>query len=107
MRENPNEERLVKKVEREKRIVALMIELYCRKIEGNNTLCQECLDLIEYAHNRLNRCKFADNKPACKKCIVHCYSPIKREKIRLVMRTIGPRMILYRPIEAIRHLLGG
>lgn len=96
----------MRRTEREKRTVALMIELYCKKIEKNDTLCQECCELIKYAHARLDRCKFGDKKPSCKKCSVHCYSQTKREKIRLVMRTIGPRMIFYRPIAAIRHLLG-
>ena len=43
---------------------------------------------------------------ACKNCPVHCYKPEMREQIRIVMRWAGPRMLFYKPIAAIKHLLG-
>ena len=36
---------------------------------------------------------------------LHCYKPDMRERMRKVMRWAGPRMILYDPIEAIKHLI--
>lgn len=54
---------------------------------------------------RLDRCKFGNEKPTCKKCPIHCYKPDMREKMRAVMRWAGPRMMLYHPKEAIRHLI--
>lgn len=92
------------KIEREKRVVEFMIRLYCKKKEGNESLCEDCTELLNYAHNSLNRCKFGNNKTSCKKCPIHCYKADMREKIRTVMRYSGPRMILYSPIEAIKHL---
>ena len=92
------------RIEEEKHIVELMIRLYCRKHEGNDELCEECRSLLEYSHARLSHCKFGEEKPTCKKCPVHCYKPEKREKIRQVMRWSGPRMMLYHPIIAIKHL---
>ena len=83
-----------------------MINLYCRKKEGNKKLCPECRELEEYANKRLSSCKYGNAKTSCKKCPTHCYRKDMREKIREVMRFSGPRMILYSPIEAIRHLLG-
>ena len=91
-------------IERERRTVSLMIRLYCRKKEGNKTLCCDCTALEEYAHKRLSGCKYGEQKTSCKKCPTHCYKMDMREKIREVMRFSGPRMILHYPIEAIRHL---
>ena len=39
------------------------------------------------------------------KCPVHCYRPEMKERIRMVMRWSGPRMIIYHPIAAIKHLM--
>lgn len=91
------------RIEKEKRIVGLMIGLYCRKAEGNKELCADCRSLIAYAHARLDRCPFKDKKKACKRCAVHCYSPEMRQKIGKVMRFAGPRMLLYEPLEVLRH----
>lgn len=93
------------RIAKEKRIVELMIRLYCRKKEMNTTLCTDCEELLHYAHTRLDRCPFGEKKSSCKKCTVHCYKPAMREKMRKVMRFSGPRMILYVPWEAIKHLL--
>lgn len=82
-----------------------MIRLYCLKKEKNKKLCTDCTELLNYAHARLTHCVFGDNKGACKKCAVHCYKPKMRNKIREVMRFSGPRMIIYSPLTAIRHLL--
>ena len=46
------------RVEREKKIVEKMIRLYCRKKEGNKTLCPTCAELLEYARARLEHCPF-------------------------------------------------
>lgn len=92
------------KIEKEKRIVELMISLYCRKKEGNSELCSSCRDLIDYSVRRLDHCRFGEEKGSCRQCNVHCYSPHMRARIREVMRFSGPRMLLYEPIEAIKHL---
>ncbi|WP_302956616.1 nitrous oxide-stimulated promoter family protein [Prevotella sp.] len=46
-----------------------------------------------------------DNKPTCRLCKVHCYKPEKREQIRQIMRYAGPRMLLYYPADAIKHMI--
>ncbi len=92
------------RIEREKRTVALMIALYCRKKEQNSQLCKECRELQAYAFARLERCPFGEAKSSCKRCAVHCYRSEMREQIRKVMRFSGPRMIFYHPLLAIRHL---
>lgn len=81
-----------------------MIHLYCRKNHKDKELCQECLDLYEYAKMRIEKCPFMETKTFCSQCKVHCYKKDKREQIRKVMRFSGPRMLVYHPIMAIRHL---
>ena len=93
------------RIESEKKTVGMMIRLYCRRYEGNKELCQDCSQLLSYAEDRLDRCKFGNEKPTCKKCPIHCYKPDMREKMRAVMRWAGPRMMIYHPIEAIKHLM--
>lgn len=93
-----------KRLELEKETVGQMIRLYCRRKEGNRELCPQCRELLEYAHARLSHCRFGEGKPTCRLCPVHCYKPEMKERMRLVMRYAGPRMLLYHPMAALRHL---
>lgn len=93
------------RIAHEKKVVELMIRLYCRKKEKHTTLCSDCEELLQYAHVRLDRCPFNEKKKACKQCTIHCYKPEMRKRMQLVMRFSGPRMILYAPWTVIRHLL--
>lgn len=95
-----------RRIDSEKRVISRMIRLYCQRKLGLESLTEEYRALESYAHRRLDGCKFGDAKPACKRCKIHCYRPDMRDKIRAIMRWAGPRMILYDPIAAIRHLLG-
>ena len=92
------------RIENEKKTVEQMIRLYCRLKEGNRTLCPDCQALLEYAHKRLNHCKFGERKSTCRKCPVHCYKPDMRDRMKEVMRFAGPRMMIYHPLEALKHL---
>lgn len=92
-------------IEKERKTVQTMIKIYCKKFHGyKSELCNECLELLEYAEERLKNCRFGKNKPTCKKCPIHCYKPTMRERIQEVMRYSGPRMIYLHPIMGIRHL---
>lgn len=93
------------RIEEEKRTVELMVRMYCWQKEGNAQLCPHCEELLQYAFARLSHCPFAERKKTCKKCTVHCYRPEMRERMREVMRFSGPRMLLYHPWMAIKHLL--
>lgn len=84
----------------------MMIELYCRKVEKNTSLCPSCRLLQDYAIARLDHCRFGNSKPACKSCKTHCYKPEMRAKIRIVMCTIGPRLFFYAPRAFFLHLIG-
>ena len=102
------------KREREKEMVSDMILLYCQKQHSSirkasglkkTDLCPECTELEDYARMRSDKCPFMETKTFCSNCKVHCYKKDMRERIRLVMRFSGPRMIFYHPVMAIRHLI--
>lgn len=93
------------RIEREKKTVRHMIELWCRHRHGSGNLCEECRELLDYSITRLDRCKFGEDKTKCHKCPVHCYRNDMREKIRKVMRYIGPRMFFHHPMETMRFIL--
>ena len=93
------------RIENEKAVVAKMIRLYYRRKLGLLEPSTEEMELLSYAEQRLTRCKFGEQKPACKRCPIHCYRSDMRAKIREVMRWAGPRMIIYDPVAAIKHLL--
>ncbi len=94
-------------IKRESKTVKVMIELYCHKHHSSNGLCPECLYLIEYAQQCLEKCPFQEGKTTCAKCPVHCYSPDMREKNRAIMRYSGPRMLYRHPIAAVWHMIDG
>lgn len=88
------------KLEQERKIVSLMIKLYYKKHPNE----QEEKELLTYVYLRLSKCPFKDNKTFCSNCKVHCYKPDMREKIKKVMRYSGPRMLIYHPLLAIKHV---
>ena len=61
------------RIDREKKTVQKMIEIYCRHHLKQTTIPEEYQQLIAYAHNRLSHCRFGENKNVCKKCPIHCY----------------------------------
>ncbi|WP_092433904.1 nitrous oxide-stimulated promoter family protein [Williamwhitmania taraxaci] len=93
------------RIQCEKRMVRLMIEFYCRKEHHTKKPCSECLTLIDYAHKRLDRCKYGNQKPSCGSCTTHCYRKTEQEQIRRVMRYSGPRMVLYHPIASLKYVI--
>ena len=92
------------KREQEKRIVAQMIQLYCKKQHHRSDLCPDCREVLSYAIDRSNHCPFMESKTFCSNCKVHCYRPEMRTKIREIMRFSGPRMLLYHPVLAVSHM---
>lgn len=91
--------------EGEKKVVGRMITIYCRANHHPATgLCDECKALSDYAIKRLENCPFGENKPTCESCSVHCYKSDMRERIRIVMRYAGPRMLFIHPVDTVKHL---
>jgi hypothetical protein len=96
------------RIRREKRTVEAMVRMYCRGHHGKRAgLCEGCAALLDYAHARLDGCRFGEGKTTCARCAVHCYRPEMRERIRAVMRWAGPRMLLRHPVMAVRHVVDG
>ena len=96
-----------RRVFREKRTIQAMLQIYCRERHKLSTLCSECQELLDYAHCRLDRCPFGNDKPTCVNCPIHCYRPTMRSRVKEVMRYAGPRLIRRHPILAFMHLLDG
>jgi len=92
---------------REQEALEAMMRMYCRHHHGRMPLCEECQALADYARRRLERCVFGDAKPTCANCLVHCYKAEMRERVRVMMRWAGPRMLLRHPVLAIRHMIDG
>ena len=94
-----------KKRNKEKQVVGLMIDIYCKKKHKTKKLCPQCQALKDYAYTRVDVCPFMETKTFCAHCKVHCYKRDMREMIREVMRFSGPRMLLHHPLLAISHLI--
>jgi predicted amidophosphoribosyltransferase len=93
---------------REQKTVEAMINIYCHGKHGTRgELCAECGEVLSYANKRLEKCPFQEGKTTCGKCLIHCYKPAMKEKIRAVMQYAGPRMISRHPILALFHFIDG
>jgi len=91
---------------REQKTIEAMTRIYCRLHHGGrDTLCPSCSQLLEYARRRLESCPFGEEKPACNRCQVHCYSPGKKEQVKQTMRVAGPRMLHRHPLLSLYHFL--
>lgn len=99
-----NKSRLI----RETKTVQVMIRMYCSYHHYSESgVCDDCRELTEYAEKRIEKCPYGYNKPTCANCPTHCYKPDKRNKIRMIMRFSGPRMLFRYPYLAIMHLIDG
>ncbi len=83
--------------------IKFMIRLYCKKNHGKD-MCEKCSELLEYAKTKITKCRYKESKTFCSVCNIHCYAPNMREQIKNVMKFSGPRMLIYRPGLAIKHM---
>jgi hypothetical protein len=97
------------RITREKKTIDKMVHIYCKGHHGakGSELCPECVEFLEYAFLRLDKCPFQEEKSTCGKCLVHCYQLEMREKAKKIMRYSGPRMLLHSPGLALHHLVDG
>lgn len=94
------------RINREKQTIRHMIGIHCRGRHHNHkALCPECLRLLDYAMQCIDRCPFGEDKPTCGRCPIHCYKPGMREQIRMVMRYAGPRMMISHPFLTALHYM--
>lgn len=100
---------LTGRLKREMQTLMCMARIYCADhhpaaARPSFDLCEDCLALMEYAHRRLEKCPYQQNKPTCQNCPIHCYRKTQREQVREVMRYAGPRMAWRHPLKALTHL---
>ena len=115
-------QRLTDKKERDIRILADFISVFCREkhrdeiknifpikeerlhrlLNHNLRLCQNCSKLLNHGIAKLLQCPY-DPKPMCKKCLTHCYAPGYRERVREVMRFSGLYLIKHGRLDLMAH----
>ncbi len=92
------------KKNKEYEMLEYMVKLYSRKKLKQKELGAECIELLEYAKFRREKCFHGENKPYCSCCTIRCYKRDMKEFMAKVMRFSGPRMIFRHPILAFDHL---
>ncbi len=99
--------KLRSRLAREYRTLERMVAIFCGDHHGGpaDQACDECVQFLAYAEQRLLKCPYGQEKPTCAKCPVHCYKPMQREQARIVMRYAGPRMVLRYPFLSLMHFL--
>jgi hypothetical protein len=96
------------RITREKKTIDAMVHIYCKSHhKKHGELCPECSEFQAYAFMRLEKCPFQEKKSTCGKCLIHCYRPDMKEKVKKVMRYSGPRMLLHHPGLALHHVWDG
>jgi hypothetical protein len=67
---------------REAKTIKAMIDIYCRgQGHAPRPPCEACASLLDYSLQRVEKCRFGPDKPACAKCPIHCYKPDMRERV--------------------------
>jgi len=94
---------------REFRTIRHMVGLYCRDHHSPDGAgpCPQCIQFLDYAARRLQKCPYGQDKPTCTNCPIHCYKPEPKQFAYEVMRYAGPRMMKRHPWLALLHLLDG
>ncbi len=88
----------------EKKVFKKMVLIYCKNKHQKNTPCSECREIIEYGIEKIDNCFYAEKKPFCSKCSIHCYNKNMQKKVKDIMRFSGPRIIFYHPFISLKHL---
>ncbi|WP_094752093.1 nitrous oxide-stimulated promoter family protein [Psychromonas sp. CD1] len=83
-----------------------MVNIYCQHEHRTKKICEHCQTFLSYANKKLDRCPYGQIKPICSKCPIHCYKKKQREQAQVIMRYAGPKMLLWHPLLAFKHLVG-
>ncbi len=98
-------DRIEKKRNNEKIIVDKMIRIYCKDNHNSIELCEECSEISDYAHKKIDSCLYREEKAFCSSCITHCYDNAYREKIKEIIRLSRPRIFFHHPILSLKYLI--
>ncbi len=107
-KEEKKQKKELKHWEQEKKLIPKMVFIYCKGHKhdrGENKLCPECQELLDYSLFRLDKCPFKKNKKFCSFCKIHCYKPDMKVKIKDVMKYSGPKLLFSHPIFSISHVV--
>jgi Nitrous oxide-stimulated promoter len=94
-------------MEREKRTIRTMIQIYCRGHRHiASGICSECGKLLQYALHQIDSCPYErSRKPACGLCRTNCFSAEMHKRFHKIMRYAGPRMMMRHPILSMAHFI--
>ena len=96
------------RLSREYLTMSAMVDMYCKDHHSTDgECCSDCIEFLDYAKVRLEKCPYGEEKPTCANCPVHCYKPHYRAKAKQIMRYSGPRMLLRHPLMTIAHYWDG
>jgi len=110
-------ETLTKQQQKDVRVIGKFVEVYCAgkhgavmrskfklpESLGSISLCVECAEFTGYAIARRLKCPLEPDKPACKHCKIHCYSPEQRKRMQEIMSYSGRKLILKGRLDYLRH----
>ena len=92
-------------IEREKKMVEVMVQIYCKDHHNPNLLpCMKCSELKEYSKKRLDNCRYKEKKPVYGRCGLKCYNINFKSDSELVFRYAGPRMFFAHPRLGFQHI---
>ena len=77
-----------------KETMDFMISMYCRK-KHSQDLCEDCMELRDYAFERIDSCMNNDSQVRCAGCPARCYNSEMRDRIQDMIGFSRPRMILH------------
>ena len=95
---------------REFKMIAAMLRMYCRTHHNLKDTLRSASNVPSFARlcaPALGALRVRRGQPTCAKCTVHCYKASMRERVRVVMRWAGPRMLWHHPLLAIRRMIDG
>lgn len=84
----------------DKKIMDIMLSMYCKGVHKSNELCSSCSELRDYAHDKIANCK---KGVTCLTYEIHCYNSEMSERIKAAHRYSGPRMLFVHPILTAQH----
>ena len=61
------------RLRRERRTMEAMVRVFCTGVHRREPdECATCSDFLKYAHKRVEKCPYQENKPPCAKCPTSC-----------------------------------
>lgn len=95
------------RLHRETKTLTAMFSVYCKGHHQAKEaqLCTQCKAIRDYTIKRLHNCPLIERKPTCANCLIHCYNKDMQNKVRIIMRYSGPRILLRHPLLTLYHFL--